>query len=119
MGSYVLEHGSRRPAVAQSVRYRLDDRGSNSGRGSGGIFLLATASRPVLAPTQPPMQWVLGPLTLGIKWPGREADGLLPSNAWNYTSTTRYVFMVWYLTEQEIRLHGVVLIMPRDLLPFY
>jgi hypothetical protein len=34
------------------------------------IFLFSTASRPVLGPTQPPIQWVLGALSLGVKWPG-------------------------------------------------
>jgi hypothetical protein len=38
-----------------------------------GIFL-TTASRSALGPTQPPIQWVLGALSLGVKRPGREAD---------------------------------------------
>jgi hypothetical protein len=32
-----------------------------------------TASRTVLGPTQPPIQWIQGALSLGIKRPGREA----------------------------------------------
>jgi hypothetical protein len=32
------------------------------------------ASRPVLGPTQPPIQQLPGALSLGIKWPGRETD---------------------------------------------
>jgi hypothetical protein len=39
-----------------------------------GIFLFTTASRTALGPTQPPIQWVPGALSLGIKMPGREAD---------------------------------------------
>jgi hypothetical protein len=39
-----------------------------------GIFLFTTASRTALGPTQPPIQWVPGALSLGIKRPGREAD---------------------------------------------
>jgi hypothetical protein len=39
-----------------------------------GIFLLTTASRTELGPTQPPIQWVPGAPSLGVKWPGREAD---------------------------------------------
>jgi hypothetical protein len=67
-----------------------------------GIFLFTTASRMALGPTQPPIQWVPGDLSLGVKWPRREADHLLPSsaevkNARSYTSTP------------SIRLHGVVL----------
>jgi hypothetical protein len=38
------------------------------------IFLFTTATRSALGPTQPPIQWVLGALSLGVKRPGREAD---------------------------------------------
>jgi hypothetical protein len=67
-----------------------------------GIFLLTTVSRPILGPTQPPIQWVPGALSRGIKRTGPEADHSPPSraevkNAWSYTSTL------------PIRLHGVVL----------
>jgi hypothetical protein len=34
-----------------------------------------------LGPTQPPVQWVPGALSLGVKWLGHEADGLPPSSA--------------------------------------
>jgi hypothetical protein len=66
------------------------------------IFLFATAFRPPLGPTQPPIQWVPGALSLGVKSQGREADhSPTPSaefkNAWSYTFTP------------TIRLHGVVL----------
>jgi len=30
-------------------------------------------------------------------------------NAWSYTSTPQYVFIVWCLIKQEICLHGMVL----------
>jgi hypothetical protein len=46
-----------------------------------GIFLFITASRTALGPTQPPIQWVPGALSLGVNWPGREADHSLPSSA--------------------------------------
>jgi hypothetical protein len=41
---------------------------------------------------QPPIQWVPGALSSGVKRPGREADHSPPSsdevkNAWGYTST--------------------------------
>jgi hypothetical protein len=43
-------------------------------------LLLTTASRTALGPTQPPIQWVLGALSL-VKRPGREADHSLASSA--------------------------------------
>jgi len=43
--------------------------------------LLATASRPVLGPTQLPIQWVPGALTAGVKRPGIAADHSPPSRA--------------------------------------
>jgi hypothetical protein len=46
-----------------------------------GISLFTTASRTALGPTQPPIQWVPGALSLGVKRPGREADHSLPSSA--------------------------------------
>jgi len=46
-----------------------------------GIFLFTTASRTALDPTQPPIQWVPGFLSLGVKRPGREADHSPPSSA--------------------------------------
>jgi hypothetical protein len=67
-----------------------------------GIFLFTTFSRTALGPTQPPIQWVPGTLSLEAKQPGREADHSPPSsaevkNAWSYTSTL------------PISFHGVVL----------
>jgi hypothetical protein len=44
-----------------------------------GIFLLTTASRPALGPTQPPIQWVPGAVSLGVKKPGREVNHSHPS----------------------------------------
>jgi hypothetical protein len=92
--------------MAQSVQrwatgWTLGVLGFPSRRGLG-IFLFTTASRTALGPTQPPIQWVLKALSLGVKRPGREADHTPPSsgeikNAWSYTSTL------------PIRLHGVVL----------
>jgi hypothetical protein len=45
------------------------------------FILFSKASKPALRPTQSPIQWILGPLSLGIKQHGREADHSLPSSA--------------------------------------
>jgi hypothetical protein len=83
--------------------YGLEDRGSRVRFPAGaGNFLFTTASGMALGPTRPPIQWVPGALSLGVKRLGREADHSPPSspevkNAWSYTSTL------------SIHLHGVVL----------
>jgi hypothetical protein len=79
--------------------YGLDDQGFESSQGLG-IFLFTTVSTPALGPIQPPIRWVSGTLSLGIKRPGREADHSPLSsaevkNAWSYTSTPQYAFMAW------------------------
>jgi hypothetical protein len=61
-------------------------------------FLFSTSSRPALAPIQPPIQWVPGVLSPGVKRSGSEADRSLPTSAevkktWIYTSTPPYAFM--------------------------
>jgi hypothetical protein len=86
---------------AIALGYGLDDRGFESRQGLE-IFIFTTVSRPVLGRTQPPIQWVLGALSLGVKLPGREADHSPSSSAEvknerSYTSTP------------PLRLHGVVL----------
>jgi hypothetical protein len=50
------------------------------------------SSRSALRSTQPPIQWVLGALSLGVKRLGREVDHSPPISAevkkmWIYTST--------------------------------
>jgi hypothetical protein len=68
--------------VGLALRYGLDYRGSRIRYPEElGIFLLTTASRTALGPTQRTIQWVPGTLTLGVKWPGREADHSPPSSA--------------------------------------
>jgi len=62
----------------------------------------ATMPRPVMRSTQPPIQWILRVLTLGLEQLGHEADDSPPSsaevkNVQSYTST------------YPIHLHSVVL----------
>jgi len=92
----------------QRLSYGLDDQGSIPGGGNNGIlFLSATASRPSLGPTQPPIQCLPGDLSLGVRRPGCEADHSTQCNAevkngWSYTSTPQYVFTAWYLNTVTI-----------------
>jgi hypothetical protein len=65
------------------------------------ILLLSTSSRPVLGPTQTPIQWVPGALSPGVKWPGRQADHSPPTSA----EVKKYVDLY---TNSPIRLHSVL-----------
>jgi hypothetical protein len=71
---------SRDSSVIIALGYGLNDRRFESRHGLG-IFLYATVSRPAPGPTQHPIQWVLGSLSLGVRRPGREADHSPPSSA--------------------------------------
>jgi hypothetical protein len=58
----------------------------------------ATAYKPALKPTQPPIQCVLGPLSPEVRQLGNEVDYSPPpsaevKNAWSCTSISPYVFM--------------------------
>jgi tRNA U34 5-methylaminomethyl-2-thiouridine-forming methyltransferase MnmC len=87
--------------VIQNIRLWLDDRWFKS-RQSLRICLFTTAFRPALRPTQPPIQWEPGALSLGVKRLSREADHSPPSSA--------EVKNVWTcISTPSIRLHGVVL----------
>jgi len=58
--------------------YGVYYRGFESRQGLG-IFFFTTTSRPTLRLTQPPIQWVPGALSLGVKPPGNEAYHSPPS----------------------------------------
>jgi hypothetical protein len=71
-------------------------------KNEGIFFLFATASRPTLRPTQPPIQWVVEVLSPRVKRPEREPDYSSTSsadvkNGWSYISTPQYAFIAWYL----------------------
>jgi hypothetical protein len=77
-----------------------------------GIFLFTTGFMLALRSTQPPIQWVPGALSLGVKRPEREADYSPPTsanvrNVRSYTSTS------------PIRLHDVVLCQAQGQLYLY
>jgi len=92
-------------AFTTALFYGLDERGFESRQGLG-IFLFTTVSRTTLKPNQPPIQWAIVALYLGVKRTGREADHSFPSsaevkNVWSYTSTPQYVFKVWCLAKHR------------------
>jgi hypothetical protein len=66
------------------------------------IFLFATASRLALKPAYSPSQWKQEALTLGLKWPDREAQHSPPSSAELKNEES-------YTSVPPIRLNGVVL----------
>jgi hypothetical protein len=92
-----------RAVIAQSVwrwatGWKIGVLGFDSRRELG-IFLFTTASRRTLGPTQPPIQWVPGALSMGVKRLEREADHshLVPrsKNEWSYACTPQYAIMEW------------------------
>jgi hypothetical protein len=100
---FLYLYKSRDRSVGTALGYGLDDRGSRVRFPAGaGNFFFTTVSRTTLGPTQPPIQFAAGALSLRVKRPGREADHSPPSstevkNAWSYTSTP------------PIRLHRVMI----------
>jgi hypothetical protein len=96
---------SRDSSVDIATRLRAGRSGFDSRRRLG-ISLFSAVPRPALRPTQPPNQWILEVLSLGVKWPKREADHSTPSrvevkNTWSYTSTLPYAFTVWSLVKHR------------------
>jgi hypothetical protein len=71
------QYPSFRMTIDRTQNMRSGDYNSQKMR----IFLFITVSRPALGPTQSPIQWVPEALSLGVKWPGREADHSPPSSA--------------------------------------
>jgi hypothetical protein len=72
------EKVSRDSSVGTAKGYRLDGRGSISGRGN--IFLLSVAFRLAVRPNRPPIKWAVGALNPEVKRLGREADHSPPSS---------------------------------------
>jgi hypothetical protein len=102
------------------TKLRVGRMGFDSWQGLG--YFLTIMSRQALRSTQPPTQWVLGVLSLGIKWPVHEADHSPPSsaevkNAWSYTSIPP-IFMVWCLITIEYISVGQYLDKHRDKFTF-
>jgi hypothetical protein len=80
--------------VGIATGYGLDDQGVGV-RVPIWSRIFSKSSRPALGPTQPPIQWIPGALSPGVKRPGREADHWPLSSAdvkkmWIYTSAPPY-----------------------------
>jgi hypothetical protein len=79
--------------VGRVIGYRLNNRGvgvPSPSRVKNVLFFMF--SRPAVGPTQPPIQWVMGALSLRVQGQGCEADHSHPTSAevkkmWTYTST--------------------------------
>jgi hypothetical protein len=93
-----------RAVIAQSVQHwdtgwMIRVLGFDSQQGLG-IFLVTTASRTALGPTQPPIQWVPGVLSLGVKQPGMKLTTHL-HQCWGQRMSgaipplLQYAFMAW------------------------
>jgi hypothetical protein len=97
----LTEKKSRDSSVGIETGYGLD---------GGGIRVrvpvrsrIFSKSRLALGSTQPPIQWVPGSLSPGVKRPGREADHSPPASAevkkmWICISTPPYAFMMYCIT---------------------
>jgi hypothetical protein len=66
--------------IATGYGLRAGRPGFNSLQGQG-IVLCYTASRPALRLIQPPIQWIPGAVSPGLKRPGREANHIPPPSA--------------------------------------
>jgi hypothetical protein len=82
------------PAVGIATGYGMDDQDvKSSSPGRVKNFIFSKSSKPVLGPTQSPIQWVPG-----IKRQGRDADHSPPTSdevkkMWIYTSIPPYAFV--------------------------
>jgi hypothetical protein len=76
----VMSGASRDNSVGIAPGWMIGVLGFDSRRGLR-ISLFTTASGTALGPTQPPLKWVPGALSLGVKRPGLEADHSSPSSA--------------------------------------
>jgi hypothetical protein len=93
-----LKIWSRDSVVGIATGYGLDDRWvRSSSPGKVKNFFSSTSSRPALGLIQPPIEWVPGAISPGVKRSGREGDHSSPTSTevkkmWIYTSTPPYAF---------------------------
>jgi hypothetical protein len=87
------------------------NQGSIPGKGQASLF--SAVFGPVLMPTQSPLPWIQGTLSLGMKWPGCGTDCSAPlgaegKNAWISTSASpiHHHGMVFNQIQGELSLHS-------------
>jgi len=96
----------RRYSVSIVARIRAGRPGFDFQQGQR-TFLFATASRLAVRLTQPPIKWVPGPLSSGIKWPGLKMTThfylalTLRMCGRSYISTPSYILMAWCLVKHR------------------
>jgi hypothetical protein len=73
--------GSLDSIVGIATGYRLDNQGLGVQAPLGSRIFSSTSFRLALGSIQPPIQWVPGALSLGVKQPRHETDHLPPANA--------------------------------------
>jgi hypothetical protein len=96
---YIRAYSGSRDSSA--LGYGLNDRVFESRQGLES-FLSTTASRPALGPTQSPIQWLSGAVSLGIERPESDAEHSPPSSAEVKECVELYL-------HSPTSLHGVVL----------
>jgi hypothetical protein len=69
---YQVTEGSQESSVGITTGCGVDSQSS--------YFLFSIVSGPALEPTEPPIQWVPGALSLEVKRQGREADHSPPTS---------------------------------------
>jgi hypothetical protein len=96
-------------SVGIALGYGLDDRGSIDSRRGLGIFLFTAASGTALGPTQPPIQYVPGALSLEVKRPGHEARHSIYYRCQRMIGAIpplpQYTFMAWCLVKAQWQLY--------------
>jgi hypothetical protein len=96
--------------------WAVQPRGWSLSPGGGKNFHYSMSSKPALGSNQPPIQWVSGILSSGVKQQGCEADRSRPTSdgikkTWVYTSTPPYIFMAQCLISY---VQGQVYLLPVD-----
>jgi hypothetical protein len=99
---YLEDCGSQDSIVGLASGYRLDDHGVGVRVLVGSRIFFPMSSGPALGRTQPPIQWVLGALSPGVKGPWREADHSPPTNAEVKKMFLKHKFIFFLISRMSI-----------------